>query len=118
MNKRPYPVTVIACLLIAAGVFGLSLHVKELASQKFFHWADLWVPMVGFLPAVLGVFILLGRNWARWIALVWMAFHVAISFLDSLQKVAVHFVLFLLIAYALFHADARAYFRPQKGAGT
>jgi hypothetical protein len=116
MNKRPVSVTVIASLLIASGVFGFAVHMKDLVSQL--HFVDLWIPVVALLPAVFGVFILLGHSWARWLALAWMGFHVAVSFFDSLQKVAAHVLLFVLIAYCLFHADARAYFRHQADAGT
>lgn len=118
MNKRPVTVTVIACLLIAAGVVGFAVHIKELASHKLFHFEDLWIPIVALLPAACGVFILLGHNWARWLALGWMAFHVAISFFDSFQKVAVHVLLFVLIAYSLFRAGARAYFQHRDELGT
>ena len=117
MNKRPWAVTVIACMLILAGIVGAAVHVNELLSQKVFHWKDLWVPLLGFLPAVFGVFILLGRNWARWLAVAWMAFHVALSFFDSAQKVVVHLLLLALIAYALFGGEARDYFRQPKQAG-
>jgi uncharacterized integral membrane protein len=110
MNKRPVPVVIIACLLITAGVFGFAVHFREIVSQKFFHAENLW-PLVVALPAVVaGAFVLLGQNWARWLALAWMTFHVAISFFDSWQKVAAHLLLFALIAYCLFRADARAYF--------
>jgi hypothetical protein len=111
MNKRPMPVTIIAFLLVAAGVFGFAVHFKEIVSQEFFHAENLW-PLLVALPAVAaGIFVLLGQNWARWLALAWMAFHVAISFFDSWQKVVVHLLLFALIAYCLFRPDARAYFR-------
>jgi hypothetical protein len=118
LKKRPIAVTIIAWLLIVAGVFGFTVHIRELLSQKPFHFQDLWIPIVGFLPAAIGVFILLGHNWARWLALAWMAFHVAISFLDSLQKVAVHVLLFVLIAYSLFRRDAKAYFQHPEEIGT
>ncbi len=118
VKKRPIAVTIIAWLLIVAGVFGFTVHIRELLSQKPFHFQDLWIPIVGFLPAAIGVFILLGRNWARWLALAWMAFHVAISFFDSLQKVAVHVLLFVLIAYSLFRRDAKAYFQHPEEIGT
>lgn len=108
----------IAGLLIAAGVFGFAVHVRELVSPRLFHLEDLWIPMVGLLPAASGVFILLGHNWARWLALAWMAFHVAISFFDSLQKVAVHVLLLVLIAYSLFRRDAKAYFQHPDQVGT
>ena len=118
MNKRPVTVTVIACLLIAAGVLGFAVHIKELASQKLFHFEDLWIPIVAFLPAAFGVFILLGHNWARWLAVAWMAVHVAISFFDSIEKIAVHVLLLVLIAYALFRRDAAAYFEKPNRVGT
>lgn len=64
------------------------------------------------------VFMLQGRNWARRLALAWIAFHVAISFFDSLQKAAVHGLLLVLIAYFLFRPDARTYFQHPEEAGT
>ena len=111
MNKRPVPVTIIAWLLIVAGVFGFAVHFRELVSERLFHFADLWIPIAGLLPAVIGIFILLGHNWARWLALVWMAFHVAISFFDSVEKVVVHALLLVLIAYPLLRRDAKTYFQ-------
>jgi hypothetical protein len=111
VSKRPIIVTIIAGLLIAAGVFGFTIHLRELALQKLFRFEDLWIPIVDLLPAVFGVFILLGQNWARWLALAWMAFHVAISFFDSPQKVVVHVLFLSLMAYSLFRHDAKAYFQ-------
>jgi len=113
MNKRPLAVTFIACLFIAAGIFGAAIHMRELVAQGHFRWEDLWAPLLGFLAAVSGIFLLLGHNWARWLAVAWMAFHVAISFFDSIQKVVVHVVLFALIAYALFRRDSSTYFQRE-----
>jgi Trk-type K+ transport system membrane component len=118
VNRRPIAVTVIAWLLIAAGVLGFAVHLRELVAQKLFHFEDLWIPLVALLPAACGAFILLGHNWARWLALAWMASHVAISFFDSLGKVAVHALLLLLIAYSLFAGDAKAYFHHPDQVGT
>ncbi|MBV9341735.1 MAG: hypothetical protein JO159_12720 [Acidobacteria bacterium] len=111
MNKRPIAVTAIAWLLIVSGVLGFSVHLRQLALGRSFHLEDLLILTVALLLLPAGGFILLGHNWARWLALLWMAAHVAISFFDSMAKVAVHFVLFLLIAYSLFNHDAKAYFQ-------
>ena len=54
-----------------------------------------------------------GRNWARWLALVWMAFHVAISF-PVVRQVVTYSIIFALIAWVLFRPDARRYFTPLK----
>ena len=117
MHKRPLAVTFIACLLIAVGIFGAVIHLRELLPQRPFRWEDLWAPLLGLVAAVAGLFILLGRNWARWLAVAWMAFHVAISFFDSISKIAVHVLLLALIAYALFRRDASTYFQPPNQLG-
>ena len=111
MNQRPLPVTLIAWLLIVTGVFGGAMHIRDLVSQRSLHLADLGIPLASLLAAVCGVFLLRGHHWARWFAVAWMAFHVAISLFDSWQKVAVHVVLLALFAYFLFREDAKAYFR-------
>jgi len=49
--------------------------------------------------------------------LAWVAFHVGISFFDSLQKVVVHGLILLLIAYFLFRPEARTYFRHRETTG-
>ena len=117
MNKRPPAVTFIACLFIAAGIFGAAIHMRELLSQRLFRWEDLWAPLLGLVAAVSGIFLLLGHNWARWLAVAWMAFHVAISFFDSISKIVIHALLLALIAYALFRRDARTYFQQPNQAG-
>jgi hypothetical protein len=118
VNRRPIVVTLIAWLLIAAGVLAFSVHLRELVARKTFHIEEIWIPMFGFLPVVSGIFILRGHGWARWLALVWMASLVAASFFDSGQKGAVHVVLFVVIAYSLFGGDGKAYFQPAKQAST
>jgi hypothetical protein len=63
------------------------------------------------LAVVSGVFMLRGWNWARWLLVVWLAFHVALSALHSVFQVAVHGVLFGVIVYFLFRNAANAFFR-------
>lgn len=116
MRKRPLNITIIAWLLIVTGIFATALHVKEALSHPTFHFVDLWIPVVAFLPTVFGIFILLGQSWSRWLALGWISFHVAISFFDSWKKVSVHAVLAVLIGYILFCAEARAYFHHSETA--
>ena len=115
MNKRPIAVTAIAWLLIAAGLFGSAVHLREVVFAQPFHFRDLWIPAVDLLlPVAFGTFILLGRGWARWLAVAFIAFHVAISFFDSWQKGAIHAVLLALIAFGLFGSEARLYFERRK----
>ncbi len=58
--------------------------------------------------------MLRGSNWARWLALAWIAFRVFLSFLHSWQEVLVHCLLFVVIGYVLFSPEARAYFRHRE----
>jgi len=73
---------------------------------------------------VCGVFMLQGRNWARYLALAWIGGHVAISFFSSphffsaLQKVAIHGLFLALIAYFLFRPNARSYFQHREVVGS
>ena len=114
MNQRPIAVTGIAGLFVVTGIVGVWVHGKEILVQQSFHWEDPLLVLIPLLAILAGVFMLLRRDWARWLALLWMASHVAISFFDSMQKVVMHAVIFLLIAYALLRADSRAYFRPSE----
>jgi len=110
MNKRPIAITIIAVLLILAGAAGLVgdfMHLKSLSAN---HYETVWIAGVHVLALVAGAFMLRGRNWARWLAVFWMAFHVIISIGHPLEQLIVHVLFLLLFVYSLFRADARTYF--------
>jgi hypothetical protein len=90
-NQRPISVTCVALLFIAVGAVTLIL-----------------------LALAAGVFMLRRKNWARWLALAWMAFHIALSALPPYRGLVVHILIFVGIAYLLLRPDAAEYFR---GAG-
>jgi hypothetical protein len=66
---------------------------------------------VGIAALVGGVYLMKGRNWARWLLAVWMAFHVAISIGQPKQLIA-HIVIFGAITFLLFRPAAAQYFTP------
>ena len=70
-----------------------------------------WVCVVRILAVLCGVFMLRGFNWARWLLLVWIAYHVILSVFHSPFELAVHGLLFAVIAYFLFRPQASVYFR-------
>ena len=113
MNRRPASVTIIASLLILVGVAGSIFHFRELGLQQAFRGANIWIFVVEFVAIVCGVFLLRGKNWARWLAIAWIGFHVAISFFHSWQQVVMHTIVFALFAYFLFRPAAKRYFRVQ-----
>jgi len=110
MNKRPFAVTIIGWIFIAAGAIGLAYHLTEIKPHQPFPVEDVWIFLLRVVAIVSGVFMLRGRNWARWLALAWIAFHVVLSFFHSIHQVLVHGLLFVLIGYVLFRPEARAYF--------
>jgi hypothetical protein len=58
--------------------------------------------------------MLTGRNWARWLAMVWIAFHLVVSAFHPVGELTVHVVLFCVFAGALFHHAAAQYFAAVK----
>ena len=117
MNKRPLSVTILASIYIGVGTVGFVYHLREILASHAFHCGDLLVELTEFIAIVCGALLLRGHNRARWLALTWMAFHVGISFFDSLQKVVVHGLILLLIACFLFRPEARTYFRHRETTG-
>jgi hypothetical protein len=115
MNRRPIAVTILSYILIATGVASLAFHATDFKPSHALAFELVWISLVRAIAIVSGVFMLRGNNWARWLALAWIAFHVAISFLDSWQKVAVHGLILVLFAYLLLRPEASAYFRGKGG---
>jgi len=105
-GKRPVGVLIVACLYILVGAAGLAGHLPR---HMVFHQDDVWIELTEFLALVAGIFMLRGHNWARWLAIAWIAFHVAISW-PAVSKIAIHSVFLAVIAWLLFRADARRYF--------
>jgi hypothetical protein len=105
--RRPRAVTILAWIYIAVGVvsfiYGFPLHAP--------HSDDLLAESVRLSGIVAGAFMLRGENWARWLALAWIAFHVGLSAFHSLREVAIHSLFGIVIAVLLFRPNAAEYFR-------
>jgi len=111
MTKRPLSVAYISYLFIAAGVVGLVYHATEFNTQVPFDYEHAWVLFVRLLAIVGGVYTLRGANWARWLLLAWIAYHVYLSAFHAVSEVMVHAALMGVVAYVLFRPQASAYFR-------
>ena len=105
--KRPMPVTILGCLFIVVGVIGLAYHLSERPLDR---WVAL-ISVIRLLAIVGGVFLLKGRNWARWLMIGWLGFHVVVSALHSLSECIAHAVLFLVVAYFLLTSPDSKYFQ-------
>ena len=56
-------------------------------------------------------FLLRGHNWARWLALAWIAFHVVLSAFHAIPELVIHAVFCAVFAWVLFRPEAARYFR-------
>jgi len=108
--KRPIAVLLLSCLYIAAGSIEFVANFPKLMALQ---GAGILIELTELLGIFAGAFMVRGRNWARWLALVWMAFHVAIS-IPVIPQVASHSIIFMVSAWVLFRPDARRYFTPLK----
>jgi hypothetical protein len=114
VNKRPLSVTIIAALLIAAGAIGFAYHLTEFVSRSRLQSDELWVLAVRGLAIVCGVFLLRGHNWARWLVIAWIAYHVVLSAFHSGKGLIAHILLLAVFVFFLFRRNAREYFSRAK----
>ena len=124
MNQRPRSVTVISVVFIAFGGIALltsllppadaasAQRVAEFKAQHPFEYAPVLVARV--LAVLCGVFMLCGFNWARWLLMAWMGYHVIIGFLHSPWSALAHSLLFSVVVFFLFRPRASAYFRGSR----
>ncbi len=110
-NKRPLSVTILGCVYIAVGIIGFVFHLKEFLARDVFHYDDVWVELVECLAILSGTFMLRGDNWARWLGLVWMAFHVVLSAFHAFPEFAIHCLFCAVVAWVVFRPAAARYFR-------
>lgn len=84
----------------------------RIARLKAQHPVEFWLtPVVRILAILSGVFMLYGFNWARWLLVIWLGYHVILSALNSLFELLVHSLLLAVVLYFLFRPQASAYFR-------
>jgi hypothetical protein len=104
--KRPFAVVFLGWLFIAVGLFALLYH---LLTSSLDYWMIL-IALFEIGAIVAGVFLIKGRNWARWLLLLWIAFHVFASALNSLSASVPHLLLLVAVGYFLFTPPDSKYF--------
>ena len=115
MVKRPLTVTLVAWLFIVAGVVGVTHHASDFDPGQSMAQGAVWVLLVRVLAIAGGVFVLRGANWARWLVIVWLAFHVVLSAMHrDASGTAAHAVLLAAVGYLLLRAPVAPYFRAAR----
>ena len=117
MKQRPLSVIVISGIYVLAGAVGLAYHASELGLGHPFTIEAGGVLAIRALAVDAGVFMFLGRDWARWLAVGWMAFHVALSAFHSASEFGMHAALLAVFAWFLFRPAASAFFKRKTPPG-
>jgi hypothetical protein len=109
--RRPVSVTILACVYLVVGAVGFAYYFRPMLSLQ---QESVWAELTELLAIVSGVFMLRGRDWARWLALAWIVFHVVLSAFHSFREFAIHGLLCAVIAWILFRSHATRYFRSRR----
>lgn len=114
MKKRPVPVIIVAVLFILAGCKGFVYHFKDIADVSISVYESTWVLVLRILAIVCGILLLYRINWARWLAIAWLAYHVVIGAFNSKEQMITHIVFLAGVTILLFLPASTAYFKKQK----
>ena len=107
-SERPLSVTILACVYILVGAIGFVYHFREAIPLNR---DGALVELTELLAFISGVFMLRGHNWARCLALAWMAFHVILTAFVPIVPLVIHCVFLTVIAWILLRPPAGQYFR-------
>jgi len=108
MNKRPIPVLIVAAVYLLVGVIGFVYHFPELTAG---HRDAIAIELTELLAVVAALGLLLRQNWASWLAMAWIVFHVVISLFHPLRELLIHAAFCVLIAWLLFRPATARWFK-------
>jgi hypothetical protein len=111
LTRPPVAVLVVAAAYLAVGIIGFVAHFHDLLATPS---EGVWIELTELIAAGTGVFLLRGRNWARWLAVAWIAFHVVLSAFGNIREVTMHAIMAVLIAWLLFRPDTTRWFQPSR----
>jgi hypothetical protein len=113
MKNRPLPVIIVSVLFIIAGGVGFAYHLKEFSGPNAKLYELLWIEFVSLIAIVCGFLLLMSINWARWLAIAWLLFHVIISAFHSTTEMILHIVVLLVVVVLLYLPQTSAYFQKK-----
>ena len=115
MKVRPLSITIISWLFMIFGSIALiggllplaGANAAQLAAEFKTHWM---VHLSHLAAIVSGLFMLRGHNWARWLLVAWIVFHIVVGALHGWIPLLTHVVIFSVILFFLFRRNASEYF--------
>lgn len=115
MKERPLSITIISWLFLIFGSISLLSGLLPLpgadTAQVIAELKTHWMVHLSRLAAIVsGLFMLHGFNWARWLLVAWIVFHIVLSALHSWVQLLIHVSLFSVFLFFLFRRSASAFF--------
>jgi len=115
MKARPLSITLIAWLFLIFGSIALLSGLLPLAgtnkAQLLAEFKTHWMVHLSRLAQIIaGLFMLRGHNWARWLLVAWIAFHIVVGALHGWVQLLTHVVIFSVILFFLFRPRANEFF--------
>ena len=111
MKNRPLPVVIVSILFIVAGCVGFIYHFKEFFEPDAKVYDLIWIEFVRILAVVCGFLLLRGIDWARWLSIAWLLFHVIISALNSTSEMIAHIVFLITVMVLLYLPVSSSFFQ-------
>lgn len=113
MKNRPLPVLIVSVLFIVVGCVGFVYHLKEVSQSNNNLNETLLILFLRILAVVCGILLLFRINWARWLAIAWLVYHVIISAFNSASEMIVHIAFLGLVSILLFLPVSSKYFQNE-----
>ena len=108
MKTRPLAITILSWFFLIFGSIALLSGLlpfigadrAQLIAELKTHWM---VHLSRLVQIAAGLFLLRGHSWARWLLVVWMAFHLVVGAMHGLVMFLIHAVFFAVILILLFN---------------
>ena len=115
MKARPLSITIISWLFMIFGsialLSGLLPFVGSDTAQLIVEFKTHWMVHLSRLAQIIsGLFMLRGHNWARWLLVAWVAFHIVVGALHGWIQLLTHVLIFSVILFFIFRPQANEYF--------
>lgn len=111
MKHRPLPVIIVSILFIVAGAVGFIYHFKEFFEPDVKLLEVLFIQFVRLTAIACGILLFMSVNWARWLAVIWLLYHVIIGAYHSTSQMITHIVVLLIVVVLLYLPKSTAFFR-------
>ena len=112
MSRPPWPVAIVCLLFLIAGAVGFIYHFTEMLEFGEGLSEAIWVELLRLLAIICAILLWKGINWARWLAIAWVLYHVVVSTNHSTSEVITHIIVLILVGVLLYLPRSTAFFRP------